>query len=516
MCLHPKKFFNPTHSFTPGISKLDVTIPCNKCDECRSIVQNEWFLRCYAEFMQNKANGGVCYFLTLTYADEFLPYFDVDYNSLDGTRKHLHTSCFSYEHIHTFINTLRKYLKRKFGDIRLKFIIFPEYGSHTKRPHYHCLFWLDRFISSKSFFALIDGYDNDYERRKFYHWRKDKPYFRTKDKSDGINFRGAWHYGWCLVSKPEKGGMIVNSQKSIMYCSKYATKDISYYSKSDIKDFLNSIYDKSISQDYSRDYYIKLFNPCSPRHRQSPSLGYNWLSCKFMSDYNKYIRDGFVIQVGQKDSLSYQLPEYYKRKLLYRYEVTQNEDGTKKVRWYFNSDKSSVHLAYLRYNVHRYRLIFDSIKSYNLYKCCDVSDLSYLGFDSFESLNGYIRSIFSKYTSYQLSVFKCVFAGRHTVDNDSYLPLIHYISNYEQYYLRFIDNTDLEDVGYSILSKEHDLFKSSYDTLPCFDGMSQFLSICSYLDSKIRIYEYNFKSFLDDVKDMFTPLQDHFTPFEIL
>lgn len=151
-----------------------------------------------------------------------------------------------------------------------------------------------------------------------------------------------------------------------------------------------------------------------------------------------------------------------------------------------------------------------------MYKCCDVSDLIYLGFDSFESLNGYIRSIFSKYTSYQLSVFKCVFSGRHTVDQDSYLPLIHYISNYEQYYLRFIDNTDLTDVGYSILSKEYNLFKSSYDTLPCFDGMSQFLSICSYLDSKIRIYEYNFKSFLDDVKDMFTPFQDHATPFEIL
>ena len=164
MCLNPKTIFNNTHCFAVGKSKLSFDVNCGKCDDCRSQKKNEWFLRCYYEFLETQKKGGCTFFLTLTYADEFLPHFDFHYKSFDDGQivfKYLDSPCFSYSDIHRFIKNLRTIIKRRLGNIKLRYIVFPEYGDTTKRPHYHCLFYLSRNVKDKDFFQCVDGYDNE-------------------------------------------------------------------------------------------------------------------------------------------------------------------------------------------------------------------------------------------------------------------------------------------------------------------------------------------------------------------
>lgn len=519
MCLNPISIQNNTHRFAVGKSKLSFNVPCGQCDDCRANKKNEWFLRCYHEFLENKSHHGSTFFLTLTYADEFLPHFDFPYKSFqDGkiVQKHLSSPCFSYDDIHKFINSLRVILKRTFIDVKLRYIIFSEYGEKTQRPHYHCLFFTSRYLTPIQFFRCVDGYDNDKERRKFYKWSKDKPYFITPEHPDGYVQRGAWHNGWVLVSKPSQGGMVVRSQKSIMYCAKYSTKDLSFYHKEDVLDYRKSIFDSRLYSELDRRELLSKLNHYLPRHYNSPSLGFMSLKTQFLSDYNKYIREGFTIQVGQKDSVSYRLPEYYKRKILYRYDVQKNEDGTKKIVWYYCPDSKDIHLAYLRHNIHKYIKKLDKVFSPDFVNIVPDEDLFSLGFTR-SSLLELFAKVRAKYTNYQIAVFNYVYHGRSCRFDclDGAEPvndLIHYVSQYERYYVQNIDNRYDNDYMEPYLKKHYDEFHYSYDVLPCFSLLSDFLAVLDGLFVHIRDYEVNFVNFLNIYRDLFIPVGLHSVP----
>lgn len=92
-----------------------IRVPCGKCLFCRLEHAKEWGLRCALEWFTSSDKE--CYFLTLTYADDFN----------DGKLHKIH--------VQDFIKKLRS----KFRGIKFKYFVCGEFGEKTNRPHYHML-----------------------------------------------------------------------------------------------------------------------------------------------------------------------------------------------------------------------------------------------------------------------------------------------------------------------------------------------------------------------------------------
>lgn len=95
-------------------------LPCGQCIGCRLEKSRQWAVRCMHEASCHRENS----FVTLTYADEFLP----PSGSLDRRAFPL------------FMKRLREVV----GYERVRYFYCGEYGERTFRPHYHALlFGLD-------------------------------------------------------------------------------------------------------------------------------------------------------------------------------------------------------------------------------------------------------------------------------------------------------------------------------------------------------------------------------------
>lgn len=115
--------------------KPSIIYPCGKCIVCKEKKRRQWAIRLENEKSCSKS----CYFVTLTYADEFL------YHSFSDCPPSL-----SKEHYTNFLKRLRKSLPFK-----VRFFGVGEYGSESARPHYHFMFFLSEYIKLKDFRSFI-------------------------------------------------------------------------------------------------------------------------------------------------------------------------------------------------------------------------------------------------------------------------------------------------------------------------------------------------------------------------
>lgn len=131
----------PYSSFSPKILKIDkdevdncfilsivngepipiyYAVPCGKCVICRERHANEWACRAMCEA---QTSISIPYFVTLTYNSLNIP--------SDGVHK---------EHVQKFLKRLRVNVERYCGfGTNIRYYCCAEYGSKTKRPHYHLL-----------------------------------------------------------------------------------------------------------------------------------------------------------------------------------------------------------------------------------------------------------------------------------------------------------------------------------------------------------------------------------------
>lgn len=97
-------------------------VPCGKCLLCRDKKAKEWTTRARCEDMTATYPP---LFVTLTYANEFLP--------KDGVEK---------KHLQNFLKRFRENWLRMFGErLDLRYFACAEYGSNFGRPHYHLQLW---------------------------------------------------------------------------------------------------------------------------------------------------------------------------------------------------------------------------------------------------------------------------------------------------------------------------------------------------------------------------------------
>ncbi len=94
---------------------LPMTVPCGRCIGCRLERSRQWAVRCMHEASLYDDN---C-FITLTYANEFLP--------PGGSLRKRDFQLFM------------KRLRRRFDDGKIRFYHCGEYGDVSFRPHYHAL-----------------------------------------------------------------------------------------------------------------------------------------------------------------------------------------------------------------------------------------------------------------------------------------------------------------------------------------------------------------------------------------
>lgn len=100
-------------------------LPCGQCIACRINHSREWGVRCCLEAKKYKYNM----YVTMTYADEFLPLNGKGISTLD------------YADFKSYMDNLRNYCARHYNHRGIRYYGCGEYGSveNTKRPHFHAI-----------------------------------------------------------------------------------------------------------------------------------------------------------------------------------------------------------------------------------------------------------------------------------------------------------------------------------------------------------------------------------------
>lgn len=98
----------------------NVTFPCGKCFACLQNLRSDWIFR----LKQELAVSSSCYFVTLTYPDEYLPISSDGLPTLDK------------EQLKAFLHRFRNSFPK---GTKFKYFLVGEYGGLLGRPHYHML-----------------------------------------------------------------------------------------------------------------------------------------------------------------------------------------------------------------------------------------------------------------------------------------------------------------------------------------------------------------------------------------
>lgn len=335
MCLNPKKIINRTSHWHDG-KPVYLIVPCGHCEECLQKQRNDWYVRCYYQWLQNRCSS---FFYTLTYNNDNLPHYQG-------------VSCFSKRHIQLFLKRLRHLLVNFDEELELKYMITCEFGEQCHRPHYHALFYLNKPVLAIHLYKMIEQ---------------------------------AWQYGF--VKYGDNLG-IVSSYRGIRYVTKYITKDMAFFSdekqllfdkirqryaallnymkqrwhncSSSLQLFVNEfgrfslvvrkdgIYKKVKTDSFDYAAYKcflakvnRITSQIIPFHMQSSKLGLGSLNANSYEVLNQ------VCSIVEGDGVvkHYSLPRYY-RKMFY-YDLVESETTGKKTNYVLNTRGKELYLSNL-------------------------------------------------------------------------------------------------------------------------------------------------------------------------
>lgn len=129
--------------YTGSLYPVYENVSCRKCEECVSIRKSQWCFRALAE-AEHSFNS---MFLTLTYADEFLP---------EGGNVRLRDCQLFFKRCRNQI--ARWYPNFDTKEYPLKYFLVSEYGSKRGRPHYHLILWNCPLTSEEIFLCWKLGF----------------------------------------------------------------------------------------------------------------------------------------------------------------------------------------------------------------------------------------------------------------------------------------------------------------------------------------------------------------------
>lgn len=119
----------------------EVPVPCGKCYNCIQRRKQEWGFRLLQEIKRSR----FCYFVTLTYNTEHVPFTKKGYKTLDKEDLKNFFKRLRYhhkDHLHTYMyDQQRQRLNLPIKKLPIKYYAVGEYGSIRKRPHYHIILY---------------------------------------------------------------------------------------------------------------------------------------------------------------------------------------------------------------------------------------------------------------------------------------------------------------------------------------------------------------------------------------
>lgn len=302
MCTNPRRITNPTRFYYKDATKRQIIVPCGKCLECRAQKSNDWHLRIWSEVKRYNDIGGKVVFVTLSYKDSCLPFFEFE----DKNGIYHKIPCFNKRDKNRFFNSMRKHQERLGftgkDELPMRYICACEYGkdrvykdSHgnirrsTIRPHYHLLlFFPPRLIDLLNFKSQND-------------WKK--------------YIQSFWTLGWCRWSKPEsKGGkgIFVVDEFAGEYVSKYMLKDLDFYGHPELVNFLYDNDGKIIKDNLDK------MKGRIPQHWQSLQFGSGL--CDIYNNEDALLNGvdfHLTGDIQRGKSTKNKAPKYVRRKLLY-------------------------------------------------------------------------------------------------------------------------------------------------------------------------------------------------------
>lgn len=169
----------------------EFSVNCGKCPPCMARRISQWSVRLVNEGKRHMSAA----FVTLTYAPEHCPVTEKKFMTLKK------------KDLQNFFKRLRKRHER-YNISNIKYFAAGEYGTHTKRPHYHCIIFgaisdviplawsLDRepigFVHIGSVSEASIGYTLKYINKKAwrkFHYNDDRlPEFQLFSKGLGSNY----------------------------------------------------------------------------------------------------------------------------------------------------------------------------------------------------------------------------------------------------------------------------------------------------------------------------------------
>lgn len=259
-CYHPLTIRNNKPDKNPLCDRLMLQVPCGHCYNCKSEKRLSWFIRLYYEWQRCLDNGGVTFFLTLTYNNQHVPKINNDL-------------IFSRKDVQNYIKRVRKQLCSKMPSFNwkdnVKYFVSSEYGGKTHRPHYHILWFIPFPCYTYRVADILSSC-----------WLKN---------------------GFTKFGSRNRG--TVDSVGGLHYCSKYVCKDVyedSYFQR------LSRKYEDAISPEVFKFYL--------PFHLSSNNLGMYLLNCY---DYKDLLSGQVAMPDSKLVMKKYKLPQYYERKIFY-------------------------------------------------------------------------------------------------------------------------------------------------------------------------------------------------------
>lgn len=275
-----------------------VKVPCGVCPKCQKKQSNDWKTRLMLEFQTLFKRGYKFGFLTLTYRNERLPYYNFSYLGEDKS-----VPCFSKKDCQDFLESMRQYVYRKkafvecLDKVNFRFMLCCEYGSNTHRPHYHLIFAVSSFVDVHQF--------GEFARKVW----SDKGFVFPSSKyslNGGYDRKGRYHFPFEVQSN--------TLFASVAYCAKYCAKDLNFY---------NAFYKFGI------DCKGDEFKGKRPFHLQSRSLGLSLFDTMTDEQRKDYYFNGVSFIAGDK---KLQLPMYLKNKILFNIVYKKTSTGRRLVR----------------------------------------------------------------------------------------------------------------------------------------------------------------------------------------
>lgn len=280
MCLACQFKVEPVQAAAPVFNR----VPCGHCKSCNEVYQKSWSFRLRVELDKLVAQHWQVGFLTLTYNDMALPYYPRSVFRFD---KYQHIMCFNRDHCESFIRAARSWLWREYhlqGAHACRYMLASEFGSHTKRSHYHLVICVPPYVDMRALYNKL---------KALWTWGFVFPrYFEG----------GTDSHGYC-----HRGFVCENPASTSKYVAKYTTKDM-YYNE--------HVANCGIDVCKDMDFKSRVYRRLSQFHLQSKSLGSSLLDGLDDESKMRLLKDGYQF-VG--DDKLYTLPVYFKNKLVYDY-----------------------------------------------------------------------------------------------------------------------------------------------------------------------------------------------------